>query len=235
MRQGLAAACLLLAAMPATARAQGLELAIEDRLESLVGIAAIDGRYVVDWLDPPPAAGVVLELRYQPTSRTLDGRVSDGESSRAIRGRIRLLAEIPTLTRTIERGELIGDADLTAMEVDLLDLRPGVLRTEETVEGRLARRSLPPGRPILARDVKAVPAVERKAVVTLVAVTGLVRVEAKAKALEEGALGQTVRVQNLDSRKIVTGVVVDRGVVEAISAAARPAAPASLATLPREG
>lgn len=224
MKSWYSAFLLLSLAMPCMVHSQDLEIIIEDRLESLVGIAAIDARYVVDWTNPPPAAGTVLDLRYQASGRILEGRVSDGETSLVIRGRVRLLASIPTVTRTIERGEEIGPADLGTMEADLLDLRPGILLAEENVLDHAARRSLAPGRPILARDVKSVPAVERNAIVQLVAVSGPVRIETKAKALDAGAIGQTVRLQNLDSRRVVSGVVIGRGMVEAIPAEAGGAA-----------
>lgn len=50
--------------------------------------------------------------------------------------------------------------------------------------------------------------------VRLVAKIGPVRVTALGEALQEGRVGQTIRVRNIDSNKIVSGRVVDRNIVE---------------------
>jgi flagella basal body P-ring formation protein FlgA len=51
-------------------------------------------------------------------------------------------------------------------------------------------------------------------VIRLMARVGPVRIETLGEALQEGRAGQTVRVRNVDSQNIVSGRVVDRGVVE---------------------
>lgn len=50
--------------------------------------------------------------------------------------------------------------------------------------------------------------------VRLVVKIGPVRVTALGEALQEGRVGQTIRVRNVDSNKIVSGRVVDRNIVE---------------------
>jgi flagella basal body P-ring formation protein FlgA len=208
------AALLLACAWPAVVGAEPLG-AVPDRLEALVGVAAGPGRYVVDWAEPVDPGTDLAGLRYDPRERTVTGSVDDGSgSTRPIAGRVRLLASVPTPARGIAQGEIVTGTDLALMEVDLLTAHRDTVTDEQLVLERAARRRLEAGRPILARDLKTVPAVQRNEIVTIMAATGHVAVRAKAKALDAGTIGQTVRVQNVDSRKVTTGTVVARGLVD---------------------
>jgi flagella basal body P-ring formation protein FlgA len=209
------AALALALASPATAGAEPLD-AVDGQLEVLVGMAAGQGRYVVDWAEPTRADGEVSGLHYDPRARTLAANLhEEGGASRPITGRVRLLALVPTPARTVAQGEILTEADLGLMEVDLLTAHRDTVTSEGSLTDHAARRRLEPGRPILARDVRAVPAVQRNDLVTIVAATGRIAVRARAKALDTGGIGQMVRVQNVDSRKVTTGTVVGRGLVDA--------------------
>jgi flagella basal body P-ring formation protein FlgA len=53
-------------------------------------------------------------------------------------------------------------------------------------------------------------------VVTIRATRGAVTVHARGKALDEAGPGDVVRVQNLDSRKVVSGRAVAPGLVDVV-------------------
>jgi flagella basal body P-ring formation protein FlgA len=215
MRPTQALAALLLACAWPAAVAAGPLGAVPDRLEALVGLAAGQGRYVVDWAEPVDAGADLAGLRYDPRERTVTGSIGDGRGgARPVAGRVRLLASVPTPARGIAPGEIVTETDLALMDVDLLTAHRETLTDEQLVLDRAARRRLEAGRPILARDLKTVPAVQRNEIVTIMAATGRVAARAKAKALDAGAVGQTVRVQNVDSRKVTTGTIVGRGLVD---------------------
>ncbi len=75
------------------------------------------------------------------------------------------------------------------------------------------RRALPAGSPltmdVLDRDVL----VQRGQQVTLVAATGGIEIRAQGKALGDGGAQDRIRVQNVNSLKIVEGVVENAGTV----------------------
>jgi flagella basal body P-ring formation protein FlgA len=216
LRPGRALATLVVASTCAWPAATGAEPlgAVPSRLEALVGVAAGQGRYVVDWAEPVDEGAELAGLRYDPRERTVTGSIGGGRSSRPVTGRVRLLATVPTPVRAIAQGEIVAAADLGAMDVDLLTVHRETVAEEALVLDRAARRRLEAGRPILARDLRTVPAVQRNEIVTIMAATGHVAVRAKAKALDAGSVGQAVRVQNVDSRKVTTGTVVGRGLVD---------------------
>lgn len=79
--------------------------------------------------------------------------------------------------------------------------------TVKTTPVSLPAETPPADQPVLIKP---------REIVRLVAKIGAVRVTALAEAQQEGRLGQTIRVRNVDSNKIISGKVVDRNMVEVV-------------------
>lgn len=65
-------------------------------------------------------------------------------------------------------------------------------------------------------SMEKAPLVKAREMVRLLVRIGTVRVSALGEAQQEGRLGQTIRVRNIDSGKTVSGRVVDRNLVEVL-------------------
>jgi flagella basal body P-ring formation protein FlgA len=167
----------------------------------------------VDWARHPEEGTTIELLRYEPDRRSVRARFSGPDGQETVTGRVMLMGLVPTATRAIAAGEVIGPADLGELEVDLLDAHRDLVRGTDQALGRTARRALGPGRPILARDLKITPDVARNAIVTLEARVGAISLRARGKAIDGGTVGDTIRVQNIDSRKLLTGTIVEPGIV----------------------
>jgi flagella basal body P-ring formation protein FlgA len=122
-------------------------------------------------------------------------------------------AQVLVLRRALARR-----ARVEALDVELQTRRlPGVssnfLNDVSALQGRRLRRALSAGTPIttdvLDRDVL----VQRGQSVTLIASTGSVEIRAQGRALTEGSEQDRVRVQNVNSLKVVEGVVENAGTV----------------------
>lgn len=87
--------------------------------------------------------------------------------------------------------------------------------------GRTPRRGLPAGTPVLAADLKRPVVVAKGALVTLILQTPSMRLTARGRALDEGGIGDSIRVVNAQSRTVVAGVVLANGQV-AVDAADMP-------------
>lgn len=92
--------------------------------------------------------------------------------------------------------------------------RPGEIGLPEDVIGLSARATLYAGRPIRAQDLGPPIVVERNSFVTLEFRRGGLSLRTEGRALDEGGVGDRVRVMNLESRRTVFGVVTAPGVVE---------------------
>ena len=114
--------------------------------------------------------------------------------------------------RVIYPGETI---DLAALKE--VTLKPGkvvppavAFRTPE-LDGKVAKRTLLPGRYIPATAVREAWLVEQGASVQVMFVSGPLTISATAVTLQPGAAGDFVKVRNIDSGKVFSGTVMADG------------------------
>jgi flagella basal body P-ring formation protein FlgA len=119
--------------------------------------------------------------------------------------------------RTIEHGEVLKASDLTTVR------RP---KTEGTalsdlnaVVGLAARHQLHPGQPLSTADVMKPEIVVRNDTVTIVYQVPGVTLTLRGQAQDNGALGDTIAVLNVDSKRVVQAVISgpDRVTIGAIT------------------
>ncbi len=94
-------------------------------------------------------------------------------------------------------------------------LRPPFIGEVEKVVGLETRIALYQGRPIRAVDLGPPTVVKRNQVVTMVFKRGALSLRTEGRALDRGAVGERVRILNLDSRRTVFATVVGPARVEA--------------------
>lgn len=114
--------------------------------------------------------------------------------------------------RVIYPGETI---DLAALkEVTLKPgkvIPPAVAFRAPELEGKVAKRTLLPGRYIPATAVREAWLVEQGASVQVMFVSGPLTISATAVTLQPGAAGDFVKVRNIDSGKVFSGTVMADG------------------------
>lgn len=146
-----------------------------------------------------------------------------GEKVR-LTGRAAEIAEIPVL-----RGPVAMGAVITWNDIDYVEVRPEQLNrynitNPQDIVGLAAARSLTGGQPLRLGDVKKPEMVARNSVVTLTFRRPGILLSLQGRATEPGAMGETVRVMNLSSNKIVQAVVIGPGEVEVLAAGGTPVA-----------
>jgi flagella basal body P-ring formation protein FlgA len=116
--------------------------------------------------------------------------------------------------RVIYPGETLERAILREVT-----LRPGkvvppaVAIAPRQLEGKVAKRTLLPGRYIPAAALREAWIVEQGASIRVMFVSGELVISATAVTLQAGAAGDLVRVRNIDSGKIFSGTVMADGTV----------------------
>jgi flagella basal body P-ring formation protein FlgA len=114
--------------------------------------------------------------------------------------------------RVIYPGETI---DLAALkEVTLKPgkiIPPAVTFRATELEGKVAKRTLLPGRYIPATALREAWLVEQGVPVQVVFVSGSLTISASAVTLQPGAAGDFVKVRNIDSGKVFSGTVMADG------------------------
>lgn len=120
--------------------------------------------------------------------------------------------EVVTLLRSLARGAMITQADVA--------LRPMSERGAEdiftdpsAVIGRRARVSLGEGQPVLLRQLEPAWLVEAGNPLVVSAEAGGLVVSVPGEALEDGQMGDVIRVRNLSSQREVKAVVTGTNIV----------------------
>lgn len=123
----------------------------------------------------------------------------------AARGNVDVL----TWARPISAGEIVQPEDLVWGKAAMAPA--DAPNDPDTIIGLAARRPLRPGAAVAARDVSAPMVIKANEIVTLTYDNQGVSLALQAKALSGGAVGETINVQNVTSKKTVQAVVTGPG------------------------
>lgn len=129
---------------------------------------------------------------------------------------ITLYDDVVVATRRLKRKDVITAADVTIerREVNLKKDRP--FADFEEVIGNRMRRSLSSGALLTQTAIEENPLVKRGEKVTIRYQTVNLLLTALGEAIEDGWKGRSIRVKNLSSKKLITAIPVDDGVVDVL-------------------
>lgn len=130
-----------------------------------------------------------------------------------VRASVAVFDEIVVAGRPLSRGSKVAPGDVELLRQDLTRLTSGYYSSLEEVVGMELRRPVRTGT-VLSRSMLKQPILIRRGEkVSINAVTGSVRVRMEGKALESGARGELIQVENLSSGQKVEAEVIGPGVV----------------------
>jgi flagella basal body P-ring formation protein FlgA len=126
---------------------------------------------------------------------------------------IRRQVDVLVLRRAVARGETLAPSDVIAQKRVVSALSSPFVARIEDLAGRPTRRPLPQGTAVTAEALSVALLIHRGQAVTLTASTAGFEVRAPGRALADAAASQRLRVQNLNSLKVIEGVAESEGVV----------------------
>lgn len=124
------------------------------------------------------------------------------------------VVRVPVLKDAVTRGQLIRAENITMQPVDASRVFASTITSADVLAGQQANRNLAAGQPINKLHVEVAPTVRRNSSVTLRFVRGGVELVSQGQALEDGTVGQAVRVLNPATRTTLTGRVAEDGTVD---------------------
>jgi len=143
---------------------------------------------------------------------TVGVRCGDGQT-RYLQARVTAIGQYWVAAQDIPVGTLVTESMLEARSGDLTTLPRQAVRDENAAVGRVTTRTLARGSVIQGSQLQAPALIQRNRTVSVEAVGQGFRVVRQGEALQDGALGDTVRVR-MSNRSILTGVVAGDGVVK---------------------
>lgn len=109
--------------------------------------------------------------------------------------------------KTLPKGHIVTAADVTEEPRDVSRLNGGYLADIESLAGQKLKHQIMGGRIITPAMLAAEVLVRRGQSVTLVLSNDQLNISMAGKALADGTLNQRIRVENLNSQRVVEGLV----------------------------
>jgi len=123
---------------------------------------------------------------------------------------IEVSAEVVVTKRPLRRYRRITEDDIEMREKNLEELSPNVILDYEEVLGKRAKRNISANRVLRSDLIEFPPLVKRGDVVQIIAESGGLRITALGMVKQrEGRRGERIRIENIDSKKSLYGLVLD--------------------------
>nr|WP_298683962.1 flagellar basal body P-ring formation chaperone FlgA [uncultured Dongia sp.] len=179
----------------------------------------LDGGDVEFVLPTDVAASVAVQnLQFDPTGQRFAATLvvpAEGPTSqqRNVSGSIYETIDIPVLNHAVGAGTTVQDADLQWISVRTDRLIGNVITDARQLVGMTTKRPLRTSQMLRGSDLVMTPTIRKNSLVTLALQTGQMNLTVTGKALEDAAIGQAIRVVNINSKKELTGIVRDAGTI----------------------
>ncbi|MCH7485873.1 MAG: flagellar basal body P-ring formation protein FlgA [Proteobacteria bacterium] len=138
---------------------------------------------------------------------------ADDPSAKRIRvtGRLIKVSDVPVLARRVMSGEIIGEGDIEWIKVRSSRLQRDIILDAGDLVGKSAKRGLRAGKPVRASEVRRPLLVTKSSLVTIILRAPSLLLMSQGRALEHGSDGDTIRVINTQSNKVIEAMVIGPG------------------------
>jgi flagella basal body P-ring formation protein FlgA len=133
-----------------------------------------------------------------------------------ITGKLTPVIDVPVLARAISPGDIICEQDVITEPIRTDQMGHAIITNRDHLIGQTARhRILKPYIPIAATELTSPKIIRKGSEVSLILRTPhIILTQRRAQALEDGAIGDRIKVCNLESKRVVMGIVKDANHVE---------------------
>lgn len=126
---------------------------------------------------------------------------------------VKLFSVLPTTATTLPSGHTLKDEDIVEKRVEITAYKESEIVTKPEIIGFRTKQSLQQGAIITANVILSPESIRKGDVVSLVVLIGSVSVRGTAVALENGNVGEKIRISREGSQTVLVGVVQPNGVV----------------------
>ena len=164
--------------------------------------------------------GKALEVKMAPGSKILGNTSLSVSCSSPQIWKIHVAAHIDgeinalVARHPIPRGTIIKNSDLMFVLRRHSQLNRGYYDSASPLKNMEAKRNIKAGQVLTPNIVKAQKLVLRGQHITILIQKGGLNLRAKGKALMDGQQGQTIKVTNLSSKKLIYARVISEGIVK---------------------
>ncbi|MGB1539911.1 MAG: flagellar basal body P-ring formation chaperone FlgA, partial [Rickettsiales bacterium] len=135
-------------------------------------------------------------------------------------GRFEEMLDVPVVKYRLSADDVIREEDLEWQKLPASRTRRDTIQDMAKLVGKSPVRTLSPNRPVRTSEIQDTPIVHKMALVQMDYQTENLQIQAVGTALQDGAMGDKIRVRNDDSGRELDAVVEARGKVRVIPALA---------------
>jgi flagella basal body P-ring formation protein FlgA len=144
------------------------------------------------------------DARYKRFSATVEVPANSPSATRLrITGRVFQTVDVPVVARQINRGDVITERDVSWAKVREDMVRRDTATDLGQLVGLTPRQSIRPGQAVSVSELQKPVAVMRGALVTIVLRSGAMSLSTQGHAIEQGSVGEVIRVTNSQSNLTV--------------------------------
>ena len=132
---------------------------------------------------------------------------------RRVSGRAYPVADVPVLTREIAPGDVVRAQDIDWVRLPAMRVSQNIITSLNQLVGMSPRHQIRLGEPIRTTDVQAPLVVSKGMQVDMTYAVGSLTLLARGRALQSGAVGDTVDVLNPRSNRTIQGIVAGPNMV----------------------
>jgi flagella basal body P-ring formation protein FlgA len=148
------------------------------------------------------------------------GRNAIGVKCSAVNGwslyilaQVKVYQNVLTLTQPLQRGEILTEQHLHATKMDISQLRMPFIRDINAAVHKQATHNLIQGAILNERDVKQAILIKRGDNVVISSANPYLSIQMQGLALMDGGQGQSIRIKNISSGRIISAIVTKQGTV----------------------
>lgn len=121
--------------------------------------------------------------------------------------RVTVLKTVLVAKRPLIKGSRITDDDIYQTELDVQKLKQGYFIDKNALLGQVCKQNISADSPLNAYNIELAKLVHKGEQVTIVASIDNLTISMAGVAIEDGALGEPVKVKNLSSKRIIEAQV----------------------------
>ncbi len=133
-----------------------------------------------------------------------------------ISGRLQETVMVPMLAADIRPGHIISPSDITWQKMPKNRVNSRIVQDENTLLGKTVRRPIRGHKTLNVNDIMRPIAIASGTRVMMHFRIGSLKLTALGRALQDGGIGDTIRLMNLSSKKTIEGKIIHGNRIEVI-------------------
>jgi flagella basal body P-ring formation protein FlgA len=157
-------------------------------------------------------------IRHRFTSTlVVDANASAKADVIPVTGRAIPMVRLAKLTHAVKAGEALGDSDVEWFSLPQDKTGADAVTDVSALKDMETRRNMETGAVLRRHDMRAARLVTKGSLVTMQVQTPFMNISTQGRAINDGAMGETVRVLNTQSNRTVDATVIGTGKVSVVS------------------